>query len=171
MMSVVSLAGDKANVFASIEKFLRDGGFTITSMDTARPWGGFFVLAEDQAGKFASRFFDGLTLDSLTTGDRLSPKILVVQPESRLSWQYHRRRSEIWKLVAGTAGVVISDSDVQGTLRPLEVGEVVRLEQGKRHRLVGLEEWGVVAEIWQHTDATRPSDEEDIVRVQDDFGR
>jgi mannose-6-phosphate isomerase len=29
----------------------------------------------------------------------------------------------------------------------------------------------VVAEIWQHTDADYPSDEEDIIRVQDDFGR
>jgi len=29
----------------------------------------------------------------------------------------------------------------------------------------------VLAEIWQHTDAQNPSDENDIVRVQDDFGR
>jgi hypothetical protein len=29
------------------------------------------------------------------------------------------------------------------------------LQQGERHRLVGLEEWGVVAEIWQHTDAEK----------------
>jgi mannose-6-phosphate isomerase len=45
------------------------------------------------------------------------------------------------------------------------------LKQGERHRLVGLEDWGVIAEIWQHTDASNPSDESDIVRVQDDFGR
>jgi hypothetical protein len=45
------------------------------------------------------------------------------------------------------------------------------LGQGERHRLVGLEDWGVIAEIWQHTDAAIPSDESDIVRVQDDFGR
>jgi hypothetical protein len=30
---------------------------------------------------------------------------------------------------------------------------------------------GVIAEIWQHTDANHPSDEDDIIRVQDDFGR
>ena len=35
----------------------------------------------------------------------------------------------------------------------------------------GLDETSVVAEIWQHTDATHPSDENDIIRVQDDFGR
>jgi hypothetical protein len=35
----------------------------------------------------------------------------------------------------------------------------------------GLDETSVVAEIWQHTDANYPSDEDDIVRVQDYFGR
>jgi hypothetical protein len=47
----------------------------------------------------------------------------------------------------------------------------VKLQQGERHRLIGLAGWGIVAEIWQHTDASNPSDEDDIVRVQDDFGR
>jgi hypothetical protein len=45
------------------------------------------------------------------------------------------------------------------------------LKQGERHRLIGLDGWGIVAEIWQHTNAQQPSDEDDIVRVQDDFGR
>lgn len=45
------------------------------------------------------------------------------------------------------------------------------LPTGMRHRLVGLDNWGVVTEIWQHTDVEHPSDESDIVRLQDDFGR
>lgn len=45
------------------------------------------------------------------------------------------------------------------------------LGQNERHRLVGLNDWGMVAEIWQHIDANNPSDENDIIRVQDDFGR
>ncbi|NBC66802.1 MAG: hypothetical protein GVY07_14240 [Bacteroidetes bacterium] len=45
------------------------------------------------------------------------------------------------------------------------------IEKGQRHRLIGLQNWGVVAEIWQHTDSSDPSDEEDIVRLDDDFGR
>jgi hypothetical protein len=48
---------------------------------------------------------------------------------------------------------------------------VITLAQGERHRLVGLDVQGVIAEIWQHTDANHPSDEDDIIRVQDDFGR
>ena len=53
----------------------------------------------------------------------------------------------------------------------LKKGESIRLKQSERHRLVGLNDWGVLAEIWQHTDADNPSDEGDIVRVRDDFGR
>jgi hypothetical protein len=50
-------------------------------------------------------------------------------------------------------------------------GDQIILNQGERHRLIGLDEISVVAEIWQHTDANHPSDEDDIIRVQDDFGR
>ena len=50
-------------------------------------------------------------------------------------------------------------------------GDQVVLKQGERHRLIGLDHFCVVVEIWQHTDANHPSDEEDIIRVQDDFGR
>ena len=51
------------------------------------------------------------------------------------------------------------------------MGDIIQLKQGERHRLIGLNGWGIVAEIWRHTDAENPSDEDDIVRVQDDFGR
>ena len=101
----------------------------------------------------------------------MSPKILVVAPNQRLSWQYHHRRAEIWKLVSGEAGIVISDTDQQGPLKKLTEGQIVQLNQGQRHRLVGLEGWGMIAEIWMHTDQNNPSNEDDIVRLQDDFGR
>ena len=52
-----------------------------------------------------------------------------------------------------------------------ETGSKIMLGQNERHRLVGLNDWGMVAEIWQHIDANNPSDENDIIRVQDDFGR
>jgi len=66
---------------------------------------------------------------------------------------------------------VTSFTDEEKDKSELNMGDSVRLKQGQRHRLVGLNEWGVLAEIWQHTDAANPSDEDDIVRVQDDFGR
>lgn len=171
MTPVLTLSGDKNSVFATVEKYLNDNNFKLVDKDFNRPWGGFFVLDENQATTFASMFFPGIKVSSLKIGGKLSPKILMVQPEKRLSWQYHHRRAEIWKLVAGTAGVVTSDTDQEKPVRKLSIGEIIRLNQGERHRLIGLDGWGMIAEIWQHTDASNPSDENDIVRVQDDFGR
>ncbi|MGE8290488.1 MAG: phosphoheptose isomerase, partial [Sphingobacterium sp.] len=63
------------------------------------------------------------------------------------------------------------DTDEESVVSTLKEGETIRLRQGQRHRLIGLDGFGILAEIWQHTDAKNPSDEDDIVRVQDDFGR
>jgi mannose-6-phosphate isomerase len=168
----VSLAGDKDTVLRNVERHLQDKGFTIVGKDFQRPWGGFFVLDEAQADKFGAEYFPGISIASLKVKDgKLSPKILMVQGGKRLSWQYHLRRSEIWRLAAGTAGVATSDNDGEGPVATLRTGEIVRLHQGLRHRLVGLDGWGMIAEIWQHTDSLHPSDEDDIVRLQDDFGR
>ncbi|MBS1951073.1 MAG: Mannose-1-phosphate guanylyltransferase/mannose-6-phosphate isomerase [Cytophagales bacterium] len=162
----------KEEVKKAVEKYLDEIGLNIASHDFTRPWGGFFVLDETQAEKFIQLYFSHLKKEDLTISGKLSPKILIVAPGQRLSWQYHHRRAEIWKLIAGVAGVVTSTTDRQGELKKLALNEVIHLKQGERHRLVGLPEgWGMIAEIWQHTDASHPSDENDIVRVQDDFGR
>ncbi len=172
MDNALLLKGDKTTVFKEVENYLDSHGYKVVAKDFARPWGGFFVLDEGQAATFGDEFFPGIAIDSLKVkGGKLSPKILMVESNKRLSWQYHHRRSEIWKLAAGTAGVVTSHTDQQGVLKRLHVGEIIRLDKGQRHRLVGLDGWGMIAEIWQHTDPTNPSDEDDIVRVQDDFGR
>lgn len=162
---------DKQQLFKQIEKQLTEQGFSIDKQDQTRPWGGFFVIDESQAQQFADTYFEGMSVDKLKISGKLSPKILVVAPEKRLSWQYHHRRAEIWKAVEGKVGVVTSETDDEGELKTLEPGDYITLKQGERHRLVGLQEWGVLAEIWQHTDAESPSNEDDIVRVQDDFGR
>jgi mannose-6-phosphate isomerase len=170
--SQLSLSGDRAEVFSSVASYLSKSGFTVVSHDFNRPWGGFFVLDESQAQAFSKKYFPDVDFSSLKISGKLSPKILMVDANKRLSWQYHHRRAEIWKLVAGVAGVVTSETDQQGSVHQLKVGEIIRLKQGQRHRLVGLSGgWGMIAEIWQHTDGSNPSDESDIVRVQDDFGR
>ena len=162
---------DKSELFQEIENKLNEQGFKIESIDQTRPWGGFFVIDESQAQAFANTYFEGLDVQDLKISGKLSPKILVVGPNKRLSWQYHHRRAEIWRVVNGEVGVVTSPTDEEHELKILKQGDSIRLSQGERHRLVGLESYGVVAEIWQHTDANNPSDEDDIVRVQDDFGR
>lgn len=162
---------DKEKIFNSMADRLRLDGFNIVAKDDQRPWGGFYVIDEGQAQQFANKYFDGLNVDQLKIGGKLSPKILIVAPDKRLSWQYHHRRAEIWEVVAGTVGVEISETDKEGPLKKYATGQQVKINQGERHRLIGLQDWGVVAEIWQHTNAEHPSDEDDIVRVQDDFGR
>ncbi len=161
----------KKQVRTTISNAIKKMDFKITGSDFERPWGGFFLISESQAIEFIGHFFNELDSFEFKGFTKLSPKILVVEPGKRLSWQYHHRRSEIWKLIDGSAGVIKSNTDAERDLQILKPGDIVELEQGERHRLVGLEGWGVVAEIWKHTDASDPSDEEDIVRVQDDFGR
>lgn len=164
-------ASTKKEIFAEIENDLIHQGFAIESQDHDRPWGGFFVIDENQAQQFSNTFFDGISVQELKIGGKLSPKILIVEPGKRLSWQYHHRRAEIWQVVKGKVGVITSATDVEGPVQTLLPGNEIKIEQGERHRLVGLNDWGVVAEIWQHTDPNNPSDEDDIVRVQDDYGR
>ena len=161
----------KELVFENVAEYLHQQDLKVNKEDSSRPWGGFFVIEEDQADKFIKLYFPHLTKAELSISGKLSPKILVVAPEKRLSWQYHHRRAEIWKLIGGTAAVVTSDTDTEKETKYLAIGDIVQLKQGERHRLVGLDNWGIVAEIWRHTDSENPSNEDDIVRVQDDFGR
>ena len=158
-------------IFEKIHNQLKTNQFTIVSIDLNCPWGGFFVIDEEQAQQFANQYFDGLDVTTLKRGGALSPKILVVAPEKRLSWQYHHRRAEIWRVIYGQSGFKRSANDTEGELEILNIGDTITLQQGERHRLIGLDDYAVIAEIWQHTDANYPSDEDDIVRVQDDFGR
>ena len=159
------------NKFDYIEKKVKELGFHINSKDFNRPWGGFLVIDEDQSDKFIDYFFQNLDMSLITKGLKLSPKILIVKPLSRLSWQYHFRRSEIWKVFEGEVAVVRSENDNEQPKNIFPKGSLITLKQGERHRLIGLNDFGIVAEIWQHTDVNNPSDENDIVRIQDDYGR
>lgn len=159
------------NYFAEIKKSVEKIGFNVVSHDFERPWGGFLVIDESQAQDFSNKFFQGIDVNTLKIGGKLSPKILIIKPNARLSWQYHNRRAEIWQVYKGTAGIIRSDSDEENEMKEYKEGDQIILKQGERHRLIGLDKISVVAEIWQHTDATYPSDEDDIIRVQDDFGR
>lgn len=170
-LNSISAELSKDQVENKIESYLQGIGLKLVKKDFTRPWGGFFVVDENQIRKFKSLYFDEVNLTAEQFLKKLSPKILVVSPHARLSWQYHHRRAELWKLIHGEAGIVRSASDEQGELLPMQKEKLVSLDQGERHRLVGLNTWGIVAEIWMHTDPNNPSDEEDIVRVQDDYSR
>lgn len=163
---------NRSTIFETVENQLATDGFTISSKDLNRPWGGFFVINEVEADKFIETYFPGYTKEQLMIGEKLSPKFLVVAPNKRLSWQYHFRRAEIWRVVSGPVKVAISETDEEPPGEFYNDGDIIVLSKGTRHRLIGAaENYGVVAEIWQHTNPQQPSDEEDIIRLQDDFGR
>jgi len=170
-MAEFTAAETRQTAFAKAQKDLDNLGFKVVDKDFNRPWGGFFVIDESQAPKFAAHFFPEVKFEDLKISEKLSPKILMLESKQRLSWQYHHRRAEIWKLVGGEGSIVISPTDEQTTPVKMKLGEIIRLQKGIRHRAVGLDGWGMIAEIWQHTDAKNPSNEDDIVRVEDDFGR
>lgn len=162
---------EKDYQFEKVSLDLVQQGFRVVDEDRSRPWGGFFVLDERQVRAFAEAYFEGIPADQLQLTAKLSPKLLLVAPQQRLSWQYHHRRAEIWQVVQGPVGVVMGVSDTPTGPERLETGQRVALAPEQRHRLVGLANWGIVAELWQHTDPALPSDEYDIVRLEDDFGR
>ena len=159
------------NYLKEIEDEIKGLGFDIIGKDFERPWGGFLVIKESHSQEFANQFFDGIDIENLKIGGKLSPKILVVKPNSKLSWQYHHRRAEIWRVYKGEVGVSRSFDDNEKPLKKLITGDQIKLKKGERHRLIGLTDYAVLAEIWQHTDPNNSSDENDIVRLSDDYGR
>lgn len=107
-----------------------------------RPWGAWHVLEE---------------------GDGWKVKRIVVDPHSRLSYQYHRHRAEHWVVVAGKATCV-----VDGETRVAGPGEYVDVAVGQAHRISNQEDETLVIIEIQRGDYTG---EDDIVRLEDDYGR
>ena len=143
-------------------------GFNVINFDFNRPWGGFLLIDESQSQDFINTFISN---ENLEIEGRLSPKILIVNPNSRLSWQFHYRRKEIWRVYKNQVGIFRSMNNRQNEMEILNEGDTIKFQTEERHRLVGLSNFGVVAEIWIHTDSNNLSDEEDIVRLEDDYSR
>lgn len=164
----------KMEAVDAIEDAIISSGYTIFERDDARPWGAFLRLENDNADRFVAEFFPDLDPLEARLGNpnlALSPKILIALPAQQLSWQYHERRAERWAFLTD-GGYYKSKNDVMNELTEVTAGEVVQFEQGERHRLVSaLGHYTLVAEIWQHTDGEHPSEEDDIIRVQDDYRR
>jgi len=104
-------------IFKDTQKDIEALSFKIVSKDFERPWGGFLVIDESQAQAFANQFFKGIDVNTLRIGGKLSPKILIIKPKSRLSWQYHNRRAEIWQVYKGAAGIIRSDTNIENEMK------------------------------------------------------
>jgi len=107
-----------------------------------RPWGTFTVLYE---------------------GDSHKVKRIEVLPGKRLSYQKHAQRAEHWFVVQGTAKVTLDDRDIT-----VAAGEAIDIPVGAAHRI---ENPGKELLIFVEVQRGNYLGEDDIVRLQDDFGR
>jgi mannose-6-phosphate isomerase len=88
-------------------------------------------------------------------------KLIYVIANSRLSLQYHKKRSEFWKVIKGSARVEINEKTII-----LEEGETITIPRQARHRVLARESECIILEI-----AYGRFDENDIVRIEDDYQR
>ena len=107
-----------------------------------RPWGSF---------------------EHLLDTDYCKVKEIIVKPGQRLSYQYHHKRSEAWVVVQGVATVTLNDKDID-----YSVGEIVNIPVGMKHRVRNDKEEDL---IFIETQTGTYFGEDDIVRLEDDYGR
>jgi mannose-6-phosphate isomerase len=107
-----------------------------------RPWGRYEVLQESQTHKV---------------------KCIWVLPGKRLSYQRHQKRAEHWFIVTGKALVTID-----GQTRELTAGATVDFAIGVLHRIENI---GNDEVIFVEVQTGTYFGEDDIERVEDDFGR
>lgn len=162
----------KRDLAEKIRTDLEATKFRLNEVDFDRPWGGFLRVDSQQAPEFIKRFFPDIQLPDSALNATLDPKLLIVDSGKRLSWQVHEKRGEFWRVIQGPVGVYLSETDEEPKEPNLYINdEIIDIPVGTRHRLAGLGERGIVAEIWINMDKDNPSDEEDIRRISDDFGR
>ncbi len=107
-----------------------------------RPWGSYTVIDE---------------------GSDYKVKRIEVLGQKRLSYQRHKFRGEHWYVVAGTGTVTLDGVDHE-----VKVGEAIDIPLGAAHRMANLGD-----ELLVFIEVQRGSylGEDDIERLQDDFGR
>jgi mannose-6-phosphate isomerase len=119
------------------------------------------ATSEDQSPRFDRRPWGSFTV--LDEAPTYKVKRIEVLPGKRLSYQVHKHRSEHWMAVLGRARVILDGSEVF-----LSEGETVDIPAGVAHRIENIGEGSLVfIEIQRGT----YFGEDDIVRLQDDFGR
>lgn len=150
-------------------------GFNLTvdteNSDYDKPWGAYLRFDCRSKGQFLASYWSDITLSSNLRESSFEPKILLVSPGAQLSLQYHARRQEKWRVLSGPAKIILGPDGTSLQEAIYNTGDVIEIPQGYWHRLAGTGNWAVIAEIWEHTDDQNPSNEDDIVRVTDDYSR
>jgi mannose-6-phosphate isomerase-like protein (cupin superfamily) len=95
--------------------------------------------------------------------DRYAGKILVIETGKRLSLQYHRTKDESIFVLQGRLCLELEGEDGRVEEHELGPGEHRRIPVGRRHRFSARERVELVEVSTPELD--------DVVRLQDDFGR
>ena len=107
-----------------------------------RPWGYFLVLSDEPDHKV---------------------KRIVVYPGKRLSLQRHRRRAEHWYIISGEAVFTLDGREIH-----LKKGDSVDIPMTAAHRVMNPGKENLTIIEVQTGDYFG---EDDIERIEDDFGR
>ncbi len=138
----------------------------IVDQDLTRQWGGYLRFNRKNIIPFIEEFYMDRKAELMTQRNNLDPKILIIAPHKINSWRYHERRDELWRVIYGPVAVYSSmNNNRPNHATTFDTGSYINNQALARHCLVGLQNWGVVAEIWLHTNPKNPSNEDDIIRV------
>jgi len=96
-----------------------------------------------------------------TFNEQTTVKILEILKDKKLSLQYHHNRDEFWRVLSGRVRLYIGEDSAI-----YEAGSEVFIPKETKHRIEGLADISDILEISFGT-----FDENDIVRLDDDFGR
>ncbi|MBT3261601.1 phosphomannose isomerase type II C-terminal cupin domain [bacterium] len=115
---------------------------TTKQLSDERPWGKWEILLDENYCKV---------------------KRITVKPHSRLSYQKHEKREELWTIVKGEGIVILKGEKV--TVKP---GNVVHIPTQAAHRMMNETDEAVI-----FIEIQRGSyfGEDDIIRLEDDYGR
>jgi mannose-6-phosphate isomerase-like protein (cupin superfamily) len=95
--------------------------------------------------------------------DRYCGKVITIETGKRLSLQYHERKEESILVLSGRLRLHLDDDAGVMTSRELGIGETAHVPVRRRHRFEAIERVALV-------EVSTP-ELEDVVRVEDDFGR
>ena len=104
------------------------------------------------------------TYEIITKGNGFQVKRLIINPDSRLSLQWHRHRDETWVIVRGVAEI-----EVNKNKKNLGRGENVFVARTITHRIKNIS----VVEPLEIIEVQTGDylGEDDIERLEDDYGR
>ena len=113
-----------------------------TLKSEVRPWGSFTIIKENKSFKI---------------------KKIEIQPGMRLSYQFHKKRSETWVIIEGEGEIWLDDKIIS-----YKKGDTIIIPRTMKHRISNQ---GKTKTVLIEIQTGEYFGEDDIVRIEDDFNR